>query len=171
MSNRYLDVPDAEAAVDDLSLRDSHVVVVHLLVAHLPVDVQRVRGFAQHLEEGRFRATRMSLLSGQAQLNLSNGLPRSNPGHPKDEKTNVETIFSALQVVEEKASSPLQILDIVVICGFVAMIRVRIPPDTFFDLKVNRLSRVCSQYTASKALLADSCFHIMKPIITNLETD
>ncbi len=35
----HLDVLDAEAAVDDLSLGDGHVVVVHLLVAHLPVDV------------------------------------------------------------------------------------------------------------------------------------
>ena len=37
-----LDVPDAEAAVDDLSLGDGHVVVVHLLVGHLTVHVQRV---------------------------------------------------------------------------------------------------------------------------------
>ena len=48
----HLHVLDAEAAVDDLSLGDGHVVVVHLLVAHLPVDIERVRSFPEHLEVG-----------------------------------------------------------------------------------------------------------------------
>ena len=39
---------DGEASVDDLSLRDGHVIVVHLLVSHLAVDVEGVRGFPQH---------------------------------------------------------------------------------------------------------------------------
>ena len=44
-----LHVPDSEATVDDFSLCDGHVVVVHLLVGHLTVHVQRVRRLPKHL--------------------------------------------------------------------------------------------------------------------------
>ncbi len=46
--NAYLDILNRETPVDDFTLGDGHVVVVHLLVVHLPVDVERVGGLSQH---------------------------------------------------------------------------------------------------------------------------